>query len=211
MRKEVQKTRILKATLENVRAAAETVKKGGLIVYPTDTVYGLGCDPFNISAVEKLIRVKGTRDKPLPILACSLNDIERVAELSEKARRIGEKFWPGPLTLILPRKRPSDIITFSLTTIGVRIPNHKVALKLIGLSGGLLIGTSANKTGMQPPSNAADAYEQLNGKVDVILDGGMVKLGVSSTILDLTCERLKVLRNGPVNLEDVMEFFEKPV
>jgi len=211
MRKEVQKTRILKATLENVRAAAEIVKKGGLIVYPTDTVYGLGCDPFNISAVEKLIRVKGTRDKPLPILAYSLNDIERVAELSEKARRIGEKFWPGPLTLILPRKRPSDIITFSLTTIGVRIPNHKVALKLIGLSGGLLIGTSANKTGVQPPSNAAEAYEQLNGKVDVILDGGMVKLGVSSTILDLTCERLKILRNGPVNLEDIMESFEKPV
>ncbi|MCK4476924.1 threonylcarbamoyl-AMP synthase [Candidatus Bathyarchaeota archaeon] len=211
MRKEVQKTRILKATLENVRAAAEIVKKGGLIVYPTDTVYGLGCDPFNISAVEKLIRVKGTRDKPLPILAYSLNDIERVAELSEKARRIGEKFWPGPLTLILPKKRSSDIITFSLTTIGVRIPNHKVALKLIGLSGGLLIGTSANKTGVQPPSNAAEAYEQLNGKVDVILDGGMVKLGVPSTILDLTCERLEVLRNGPVNLEDVMESFEKPV
>jgi len=147
----------------------------------------------------------------LPILAYSLNDINRVAELSEKARRIGEKFWPGPLTLILPRKRPSNIVTFSLTTIGVRIPNHKVALKLIRLSGGLLIGTSANKTGAQPPSTAAEAYEQLNGKVDMILDGGMVELGVSSTILDLTCERLKVLRKGLVNLEDIMESFEKSV
>ncbi|MCW3984955.1 MAG: L-threonylcarbamoyladenylate synthase [Candidatus Bathyarchaeota archaeon] len=202
---------MLKATLKNVRAAAKIVKKGGLIVYPTDTVYGLGCDPFNVSAVEKLIHVKGTRDKPLPILAYSLNDINRVAEPSEKARRIGEKFWPGPLTLILPRKRPSNLVTFSLTTIGVRIPNHKVALKLIRLSGGLLIGTSANKTGAQPPSTAAEVYEQLNGKVDMILDGGMVELGVSSTILDLTCERLKVLRKGPVNLEDIMESFEKSV
>ena len=196
----------MKATLENIRAAAEIVKEGGLVVYPTDTVYGLGCDPFNVNAVEKLIRVKGTRDKPLPILSCSFDDIEKVAELSNKARRIGEKLWPGPLTLILPKKLLPDIVTFGLATVGVRIPNHEVALELIKLSGGLLVGTSANKTGVQPPSTATEAYKQLKDEIDVILDGGMTGFGVSSTMLDLTGEKPKILRIGPITLENLLEF-----
>lgn len=191
--------------MENVRAAAEIVRLGGLVVYPTDTVYGLGCDPFNTNAVERLIGVKGTREKPLPILASSLSDVESIAKLSKKARRIGERFWPGPLTLVLPKKLLPGIVTFGSATVGVRIPNHKIALELIKLSDGLLIGTSANKTGAQPSATATDAYEQLKDDVDLILDGGVAKIGASSTVLDLTGEKPRVLRKGPVSLEDVLK------
>lgn len=195
------KTRILTANTENIREAALVVKRGGLVVYPTDTVYGLGCDPFNIDAVERLINAKGGRNKPLPILARSTGDVERVAELSEKAKELAERYWPGPLTLILQRKDLPDIVTLHSATVGVRIPKNKVALTLLRLSGGLLVGTSANRGGARPPSTASEAHEQLKNEVDVILDGGATELKVSSTVLDLTSEKPKVLRKGSLILE----------
>ncbi len=203
--------RVLKATLENARVAAEVVKKGGLVVYPTDTVYGLGCDPFNVDAVERLIRVKGGRDKALPILASSFSDVERVAELSEGARRVGERFWPGPLTTVLPKKYLPGIVTFGSTTVGMRIPRHEVALELIRLSGGLLVGTSANKTGSRAPSSAVEACGQLGDEVDVILDGGVTGLGVSSSVVDLTGEKPRILRKETVSLEEVLRVWEMHV
>jgi len=190
---------------ENIRVAAEIVRQGGLVVYPTDTVYGLGCDPFNINAVEKLILVKGTRAKPLPILSNSLSEIERIVELSGKARRIGEKFCPGPLTLVLTKKLLPSITISSLMTVGVRIPDHAVALELIKLSGGLLVGTSANKTGAKPPSTAFEASEQLKDEVDAYLDGGVAELGISSTVVDLIGEKPRLLRRGSVSLEEVLD------
>ncbi|MFP3985891.1 MAG: L-threonylcarbamoyladenylate synthase [Candidatus Bathyarchaeia archaeon] len=196
---------VLTATPRNVRAAAGIIKKGGLVVYPTDTVYGLGCDPFNIGAVEKLIRVKGARGRPFPILAHSLENVEWIAELSKEARRIAGKFWPGPLTLILPKRRLPEAVTFGLKTVGVRIPNHNVALELVRLSGGLLVGTSANKTGHQPALTAEQASKQLKNDVDLILDSGKATLGVSSTVIDLTTGKPKVLRKGLINLENVLE------
>jgi len=195
------KTRILTANTESIREAALVVKGGGLVVYPTDTVYGLGCDPFNIDAVERLIKAKGGRNKPLPILARSTGDVERVAELSEKAKELAERYWPGPLTLILQRKDLPDIVTLHSATVGVRIPKNQVALTLLMLSGGLLVGTSANKTGTRPPFTASEAYEHLKNDVDIVLDGGAAELKVSSTILDLTGEKPKVLRKGSLILE----------
>jgi L-threonylcarbamoyladenylate synthase len=203
--KENMRTRVLKATLRNVADAARIVRKGGLVVYPTDTVYGLGCDPFNTDAVKRLIRAKGSRDKPLPILAHCLDDVEQVAELSGTARRMGERFWPGPLTLVLLKKDIPDVVTLDSATVGVRIPDHRLTLRLIELSGGLLVGTSANKAGLPPSSTASEAYEQLRGKVDVVLDGGNAKLRVSSTVLDLTSETPKVLREGLLKLENLFE------
>jgi L-threonylcarbamoyladenylate synthase len=193
--------KVLKATEANICLAADIVKKGGLVVYPTDTVYGLGCDPFNSVAVRRVCLVKGSRDKPLPVLACTVEDVERVAVVSTSARKIIEVFWPGPLTLVLPRKASLDLTTFDLSTIGVRVPNNDVALRLIRLSGGLLIGTSANKTSREPPSTAKNALRQLNNNVDVILDGGNTNLGISSTVLDLTGEKPQVLREGSLSLE----------
>jgi L-threonylcarbamoyladenylate synthase len=196
------KTRILTATLENVKEAARVVEKGGLVVYPTETVYGLGCDPFNVSAVKRLIKAKGARDKPLPILAHSVHDVNRVAELTAKGEELARKFWPGPLTLILPRRGLPDIVTLGSAAVGVRIPKNSVALKLLEFSGGLLVGTSANKTGALPSSTALEAYEQLKDEVDVVLDGGVVEFGVSSTVLDLTCKDPKIIRRGPLTVKE---------
>lgn len=187
-------TRLIKATKKNIKASAVIIKNGGLAVYPTETVYGLGCDPFNAKAVEKLRQVKAGRTKPFPILSCSLTYVEAVAEVSSRTRSIIEKFWPGPLTLVLPRKRSCLNMAFGVASVAVRIPNNKVALELIELSGGFLAGTSANKTGRSPAVTAVEAYEQLRGGVDVILDGGRSRLGVSSTVVDLTCEKPRVLR-----------------
>jgi len=196
--------RVLKATSENIRVASEIVRDGGLVVYPTDTVYGLGCDPLNVKAVQRVFRVKGDREKPLPILTSSVADLEKIADLSDRARRIAAKFWPGPLTMIVPKKPAlPSVVTCGLGSVGVRVPKHDVAVQLMRLSDGLLVGTSANRMGEKPPRTAFEAAEQLGEEVDVILDGGPTPLGVSSTVVDLAVEEPKILREGPISYEDI--------
>jgi len=198
--------RILKATNKNIRLAAETIKKGGLVVYPTDTVYGLGCNPFNVNSVRKVFEVKGRTRKPLPVLAYSIKDVEKVAEVTESTVKIARKFWPGPLTLILPRKpKLPGVVTCNLNSVGVRIPGHKIALELIRVSNGLLIGTSANKTGEEPPRTPLEAAQQIGDKVDIIIDGGPTPLGKSSTVVDLTKEKPILVREGPIDLDAVLK------
>ncbi len=198
--------RALKTTSQNIQVASQIVSNGGLVVYPTDTVYGLGCDPFNVKAVKRVFRVKGDRKKPLPILACSVADLEKIARLSDVARKIAAKFWPGPLTLIVPKKPAlPDIVTNDLDSVGVRVPKHDMAIQLIHLSDGLLVGTSANKTGHKPSCTASEALEQLGEEVDVVLDGGKALFEKPSTVADLTTEELKILREGPVALKDILE------
>jgi len=198
--------RALKTTSQNIRVASQIVSNGGLVVYPTDTVYGLGCDPFNVKAVKRVFRVKSDRKKPLPILACSVADLEKIARLSDVARKIAAKFWPGPLTVIVPKKPAlPDIVTNDLDSVGVRVPKHDMAIQLIRLSEGLLVGTSANKTGQKPACTASEALEQLGEEVDVVLDGGKALLEEPSTVADLTTEEPKILREGPVALKDILE------
>jgi L-threonylcarbamoyladenylate synthase len=197
--------RILKATVAAIKEAARTVAEGGVIVYPTDTVYGLGCSPFNQDSVKRIFSIKGERTKPLPILASDVKEIERIAHVTDKALKLAEKFWPGPLTMVLPKKASlPSIVTRGLDSVAVRVPNHKVALELIRMSGGLLVGTSANKTGKKPPRTAADAAEQIGKEVDLIMDDGPTPIGASSTIIDLTREKLRILRQGPIKLEDIL-------
>jgi len=197
---------ILRATADNLAVASQILADGGLVAYPTDTVYGLGCNPFNVKALKRLFKVKGERDKPLPILASDVESIEKIAFLSEKARKIAARFWPGPLTLVLPKKPALlETATCNLNSVGVRIPKHDVALRLIRLSNGLLVGTSANKTGAKPPCTAQEVAEQLREEVDVILDGGTTSLGVSSTVVDFTQEKPKILREGPIRLEEILK------
>jgi L-threonylcarbamoyladenylate synthase len=197
---------VLKATPKNIRVASRIVKDGGLVVYPTDTVYGLGCDPLNVKAIKRVFRVKGDREKPLPILSSSVADLEKVAHFSDVAREIAAKFWPGPLTIIVPKKPvlPS-VVTCGLGSVGMRVPKHDIALQLIRLSAGLLVGTSANKMGQRPPRTAFGAAEQLGEGVDVILDGGSTPLGISSTVVDLAVEEPRILREGPISFEDISE------
>ena len=187
-------------------AASQIVKRGGLVIYPTDTVYGLGCDPFNIQAVKLVFKAKGERENPLPVLASGMESVEKIAHVSKKARKIAAELWPGAVTLVLPKKDAlPDVVTCGLDSVGMRVPRHEVAIKLISLSQGLLIGTSANKTGESPPRTAHEANEQLGKEVDVILDGGPTPLGVASTVIDLTSEKPRILREGPISLEDVMK------
>jgi len=196
---------ILKATRDNISIASQIVKKGGLVVYPTDTVYGLGCDPFNVTAVKQVFRLKRKRRKPLPILASNINHVKRIATLSREAEKIANCFWPGPLTLVLPKKPVlPEVVTCNLDSVGVRVPKHDVALKLIDLSNGLLIGTSANKTGEKPPRTAQEAAEQLGQEINLILDGGPVTLGVPSTIINLTSKEPKILREGPISFQEIL-------
>jgi len=203
---------VLKATLDNIREASKVVKNGGLIIYPTDTVYGLGCYPFNAKAVERIFRTKGERkEKPLPILGSDMECVQKIAYLNENARKIAERFWPGPLTLVVPKKQAlPDIVTCGLGSVGVRIPNHKIALLLISLCGGLLVGTSANKTGEKPPKTAHEAAEQLGEHVDIVLDAGPTPLRRESSVLDLTSKKPKMLREGPIKLEEILSALENP-
>jgi len=197
---------LLKATLDNIKKASQIVKKEGLVVYPTDTVYGLGCDPFNVGAVERVFKVKGKgKEKPLPILASDIQFIKKIAYIDEKAQKIAQKYWPGPLTFVVRKKAVlPNIVTCGSASVGVRIPNHTVAIQLISLCNGLLVGTSANKTGKKPPKTAQDATKQLGRQVDFVLDGGPTPLGQESSIVDLTSEKPQILREGPVKLVQIM-------
>jgi len=197
--------RILKTTEDNILKASLIVTHGGLVVYPTDTVYGLGCDPFNVEAVTRVFKVKGERDKPLPILASDIEIVRRIAFVSEMAGRVAARFWPGPLTLVVPKKPLlPGVVTCNLKSVGVRIPQHDVALRLIILSNGLIVGTSANKTGAKPPCTVQEAAEQLGKEVDMILDGGPTPLGAPSTVVDLTRKKPKILREGVIDLEELL-------
>lgn len=201
--------RVIKADLEGLAVAAETVIKGGLICYPTDTLYGLGCDPFNTSAIVKTVAAKGKRDKAMPVLVKSVDDAERLAFFSESARQLADAYWPGPLTVVLPAR---DNIPSALSpehTVGLRSPKHAICQQLLGLCSGYLIGTSANLTGKPPATSAEEIVTQLGDRVDIVLDGGRSPVGVASTVVDLTKEHLVVLREGPIARAEVLRCLKR--
>ena len=197
---------ILKATKNNITVASRIVKKGGTIIYPTETVYGLGCDPFNIDAVNNLLEVKGRRTKPFPILAANIENAKKAAYISLDGKKLAAKFWPGPLTLIFPKKPAiPDLVTFDQDSVGLRVPDNKIALQLIHLSGGLLIGSSANITGEKAPRSVQEISEELKDMVNVVLDGGITVQGIPSTVIDLTSGKPRILREGPIKLKELKD------
>jgi len=197
---------VLKATENNIMVAARIVRRGGLVVYPTETVYGLGCDPFNIEAVKRILDVKGERKKPLPILAASIGDADKIASISPNGKRLAAKFWPGPLTMVFPKKPAlPDVVTFGGDSVGLRIPHNDVALHLIRLSGGLLVGSSANRTGEEPPRAVQEISGELKEMVNVVLDGGVTAQGKPSTVADLTSEKPRILREGPISIKELLD------
>ncbi len=196
---------VLKATKTNIRAAAQIARRGGLVVYPTETVYGLGCDPLNVQAVKRVLDVKGDRKKPLPVLAASIVDANKVAFVSPNGKKLAAKFWPGHLTMVFPKKPAlPDIVTFGWDSVGLRIPDNDVALQLISLSGGLLIGSSANRTGEEPARRVQEISGELKEMVDVVLDGGPAVQGRPSTVVDLTSEKPRIVREGPISLKAIL-------
>lgn len=197
---------ILQASEEAVRRAAAIIRLGGVVIYPTETVYGLGCDPANVDAAKRVCMIKGRVDKPLP-LACSDVDVaRRLVEFNPPAERLASRFWPGPLVLVLPARVDYSIwVTRGARTLGVRVPDHAVARRLAELSGGVIVSTSANRSGGPPPTTAGEAAEALGGEVDLILDGGRTPLGEPSTVVDLSGEEVWILRKGPIRSEQIRE------
>lgn len=193
-----------------LREAGEVIRRGGLVAFPTETVYGLGGDALNPASSEKIYRAKGRpSDNPLIVHICRLEDLEKiVARVPEEAYRIADAFWPGPLTMIMEK---ADIVplqtTGGLNTVAVRFPSHRVAQKLIEYSGGYVAAPSANLSGKPSPTRAKYVVEDMSGRIDTIIDGGDVGIGLESTIIDLTVTPPQILRPGYVTrqmLEDLL-------
>ncbi len=185
----------------SIRKAAILVLKGGVIAYPTDTVYGLGCDPFNKQAVKKLTKAKGREAKPLPILVSSIRNAFRLGIFDERAKILAEKFWPGQLTIVV-RKKPTvhRTVTMGRNSVGIRLPDNPKLRKLIERCGGALVGTSANISGRPACKTAKAVASELGAYTDLILDGGRSPSQSGSTVIDLSSPRkVRVLRTGRIS------------
>ncbi|MFP5378413.1 MAG: L-threonylcarbamoyladenylate synthase [Vicinamibacteria bacterium] len=184
--------------------AAAVLRAGGLVAFPTETVYGLGANALDAAAVAGIFEAKERpATDPLIVHVASVDDLSRVArEVPEVARTLAARFWPGPLTLILPRRPevPASV-SAGLDTVGVRVPAHPVARALIAASGVPVAAPSANRFSRPSPTRAAHVLADLDGRVDVILDGGATDVGVESTVVDLTSTPPRILRPGGVTLE----------
>jgi L-threonylcarbamoyladenylate synthase len=206
-------TLVLKVNPQNpekgkVQTAAEIIKKGGLVAFPTETVYGLGADALNPKAVLSLFEAKKRPlDNPPIIHVENTRDVHRLAKhVPPEADLLMKRFWPGPLTLVLVRSEAvPDVTVAGLDTVAVRMPKHEVALALIRESGVPIAAPSANLAGKPSPTNAEHVLEDLNGRIDAVLDGGATCVGVESTVLDLTVCPPMVLRPGGTTFEALRE------
>jgi len=197
--------KLVNADEQGLREAALAVRGSGVVVYPTETFYGLGCEPSSPDATRRVCEIKGRADKPLPLICSDLKAARMVVEFNAAAERLVERFWPGPLSLVLPSKVEYPVwVTRKGSTLAVRVPGHEGARRLASLSGGVIVSTSANISGREPPTTASGAVEQLGRKVDVVVDGGRTAGGEPSTVLDLSGEELWILRAGPIKGEDIL-------
>lgn len=174
------------------------------MAFPTDTVYGVGALAFDGAAVESIYVAKDRPvEKAIPVLIGDAGDLEKVGrEIPEPARRLAARFWPGPLTILVPKRRDLPEAVSATATVGVRVPDHEVARLLLRAAGPMAV-TSANISGAQSPVAAQEVHEQLGGRIALILDGGKTPGGVPSTLVDCTTAELKVLREGPLSLEQL--------
>jgi len=197
------RTEIIQASRGDARARALAVlESGGLVAFPTDTVYGLAADPWNERAVRSLYQVKARpKTLPIPLLLSSPAEIERVAVLLEMCSRLPVRFWPGGLTLLLPKRESVIGDITDRATVGVRVPDHSLALEIIGAAGGVLAVTSANLSGGLSPVTAREVEDQLGGRIPLILDGGHCRGGVPSTVLDCSVAPPRLVRRGAIDEE----------
>jgi L-threonylcarbamoyladenylate synthase len=188
-----------------VAAAVDVLRAGGLVAIPTETVYGLGADAANDDALRRVYRVKGRpADHPLIVHVGPAVALEPWALLSPLARRLADAFWPGPLTLIVPRgPLVSDLATGGRATVGVRVPAHPIAIELLDAFGAGVAAPSANRFGRVSPTTADHVRADLGSDVDLVLDGGPCTVGIESTIVDCTGDRLSVLRPGGIDIEAI--------
>ncbi len=197
--------RFLKATDEAVRVAALILKEGGVVVYPTETVYGLGCVPTDTDAAQRVCELKQRADKPLPLICGDMEAAKRIVDFNPAAEKLAARFWPGPLTMVLSaRVKYSPWVNRGAGTLAVRVTDHPVAGKLARMAGGVIVSTSANVSGGEPARSAEEAREIFGDRVNVILDDGPSPGGEPSTVVDVTGEEIWLLRKGPVGGEEIM-------
>lgn len=189
-----------------ISKACEVVRAGGLIVFPTDTLYGLGCDPHSPTALQKIYAAKGrAMSKAIPVLISRTDQLNSlISGLPERAGKLMEQWWPGALTLVLPKHAtlPQDLTPYS--GLAVRMPDHPVALFLLDQTGPLAV-TSANLSDHENPRDAQGVLAQLDGLVDLVLDGGELLGGQASTIIDCMGSEPKLLREGPIPFSAILE------
>jgi L-threonylcarbamoyladenylate synthase len=195
---------ILAVSPDAVESALEILSAGGLVAFPTDTVYGIGALAFDQSAVQSIYAAKDrSGEKAIPVLLGDAADLDKVAlSLPDMARRLANHFWPGPLTLIVLKQPDLPAAVSPTETVGVRVPDHPVARALLRAAGPLAV-TSANLSGQPSPCTAAEVFQQLQGRINLIIDGGSTPGGVPSTVLDCTKPEPVVLRMGPVKLQAI--------
>lgn len=196
------------------REAGDILRRGGLVAFPTETVYGLGGNALNPEASSKIYAAKGRpSDNPLIVHICDKAQVyELASRVSPEAEKLMDAFWPGPLTIVLPKRDcvPKET-TGGLQTVAIRMPDHPVALRMIAAAGVPIAAPSANASGRPSPTCAAHVYEDLQGRIEMILDGGEVGIGVESTIVDLTDRVPQVLRPGYISREMLAEVLKQGV
>ena len=197
--------------------AVEVITNGGLLAFPTNSVYGLGGDPLNIEVINRIYDIKyRDRSKGLLLLVADTEEAEKIADFSKISYKLAERFWPGQLTLILKKKEPNIIpseVTASKNTVGIRVPENEIILAILkklkskGYFGGI-IGTSANYSGEPPSISGNEVAKKFLTPIDLIIDGGKTRTRVSTTILDCTTEALKLLRIGVIKEEEIDDFIK---
>jgi L-threonylcarbamoyladenylate synthase len=199
------KTRILKSTTEYcLDRALEILESGGIVAFPTDTVYGIGTSAFNNEAVLSLFEAKGrSRMQAVPVLISSMAQIDTVTTgLSDLARSLAEKYWPGPITLVLSKNTNLAEAVSPSDTVGVRMPKHEFAKSLLDAVG-LLAVTSANITGHKSLSGANEVFQAMKGKIELVIDGGKTPGQVPSTVVDCTGMKPVIIREGPISQAEI--------
>jgi L-threonylcarbamoyladenylate synthase len=197
---------------QTILRAAEIIKKGGIVAFPTETVYGLGANAFNPIAVARVFEVKKRPYfDPLIIHVANHDDLEKlVIAIPSNAKKLMERFWPGPLTVVLlKRENVPGIVTAGLPTVAIRMPKHPMTLNLIELADCPIVGPSANPFGYLSPTTAEHVRDQLSDQIDFILDGGPCEVGVESTIVSFSEKRPKLLRPGGLPLEEIESIIGK--
>ncbi|OGS28027.1 MAG: threonylcarbamoyl-AMP synthase [Elusimicrobia bacterium RIFOXYB2_FULL_48_7] len=194
---------------EKIEQAARAIAAGGAVIFPTETVYGIGVDALNAEAVKKVYAIKGRTDtNPLTIHIADKGDISRIArDIPDYIYKIAEKFMPGPLTIVLFKNKDiPDIVTAGRQTVGIRMPDHETAMDLIKASKTLVAAPSANFSGEKAPKKVSDIPPALLSKVDFVLDCGPAGSGMPSTVVDFTVSPPKILRPGLITLEDLEKY-----
>jgi len=202
-------TEILSASAPHAMSKAlETLRSGGLIAFPTDTVYGVGSLAFDQQAIESIYVAKDRPiEKAIPVLIGDDRDLIKVAEeIPGFAMKLIERFWPGSLTVLVPKHPTLPEAISATSTVGVRVPDHDVARTLLRLTGPLAV-TSANISGQPSPMTAQDVYAQLGGRIALIIDGGITPGGIPSTLVDCTGKEIQILREGPITKEQLLSAF----